>query len=92
MDTPMVRPGLVLSREPMRRVVAFFRNGAGGNLTIQMVTQLGVRADRLGVTTPDQIETGQGMILSIACPDDAMVNKVEALCRRYGADVHRQRA
>jgi len=91
MDTPMVRPGLVQGTEPKRRVVAFFRNGAGGNLAIQMVTQLGVPADRLGVTTPDQIEHGQGMILSIACPDDAFVTKVEALCRRYGADVHRQK-
>ncbi len=92
MDTPMVRPGLVTNTQTMRRVVAFFRNGAGGNLAIQMVTQLGVPADRLGVTTPDQIEHGQGMILSISCPDDSLINKVEALCRQYGAEVHRQRS
>ena len=72
METPMVRPGLVSNPDSKRRVVAFFRNGAGGNLAIQMVTQLGVPADRLGVTPPEQIENGQGMILSIACPTDAI--------------------
>lgn len=91
METPMVRPGLVQNPETKRRVVAFFRNGAGGNLAIQMVTMLGVPADRLGVTPPEQMENGQGMILSVACPTDALVSKVEALCRQYGAEVHRQR-
>ena len=92
METPTIRPGLVSNPESKRRVVAFFRNGAGGNLAIQTVTQLGVPADRLGVTPPEQMENGQGMILSIACPTDAMVTKVEALCRHYGAEVHRQRS
>ena len=41
---------------------------------------------------PEQIEGGQGMILSIACPTDALVSKVEALCRQYGAAIHRQRS
>ncbi len=91
METPMIRPGLVQNPEPRRRVVAYFRNGAAGNLAIQMVTMLGVPADRLGVIPPEQLENGQGMVLSIACPDDALVTRVEELCRHHGAEVHRQR-
>lgn len=91
MESPQIRPGLVTNTEPMPRVVAFFRNSAEGNTVIQLLTILGVPNDRLGVTTPDRIEHGQGMVLDVACPDDAMVSKVEDLCRRHGAEIHRRR-
>ena len=71
MENPQIRPGLVTNTEPMPRVVAFFRNSASGNLAIQLLTALGVPNDRLGVTPPEQIEHGQGMLLSIACPDES---------------------
>jgi hypothetical protein len=92
MQTPQVRPGLVTRTERMPRVVVFFPNSALGNLAIQLLTQMGIPNDRLGVTPPEQIEGGQGMVLSIACPDDKMIKKVEALCRGQGGRVHRQRA
>lgn len=91
MEMPQVRPGLVKTTEPMPRVVAFFYNSAQGNLVIQILMQLGIPNDRLGVTPPEQIEGGQGMILSVACPDTAMISKVEAICREQGAEIHRQR-
>jgi hypothetical protein len=91
MEIPQVRPGKVEHTEPMPRVVAFFYNSAQGNLAIQLLTALGIPNDRLGVTPPERIETGQGMVLSVACPDEAMLAKVEAICRQQGADVHRQR-
>lgn len=92
MHTPQVRPGLVSKSESVPRVVVFFPNSALGNLAIQLLTQIGVPSDRLGVTPPEQIEGGQGMVLSIACPDEAMVKKVEAICRGQGGRIHRQRA
>ena len=70
MQTPQVRPGLVSSAESMPRVVVFFPNSALGNLAIQLLTQIGIPSDRLGVTPPEQIEGGQGMVLSIGCPDE----------------------
>lgn len=91
METPQIRPGLVKGEEPMPRVVAFFHNSALGNSVIQLVTALGVPNDRLGVTTPERIEGQQGMLLSIACPDEATLSRVETICREQGADVHRQR-
>lgn len=91
METPQIRPGVVRDESPATRVVAFFYNSAQGNAAIQLLTAMGLPNDRLGVTTPDRIATGQGMILSIACPDETMVPKVEAACRRQGAEVHRQR-
>ena len=90
MELPQIRPGLVTNAGPMSRVVAFFPDAAEGNVTIQLLTVLGLPADRLGVTTPDQIETGQGMVLSIGCPDPALIPKVEDVCRRHGAQIHRQ--
>jgi hypothetical protein len=75
----------------MPRVVAFFRNSAVGNSVIQSLKALGVPADRLGVTPPEQIQGGQGMVLSIGCPDSGLLSKVEDLCRRNGAEIHRQR-
>lgn len=92
METPQVRPGRVQAAEPpARRVVAFFPNSAQGNAAIQFLTALGVPNDRLGVTPPERIEGGQGMVLSVACPDPALVPKVESACRGLGGAIHRQR-
>jgi hypothetical protein len=91
METPQVRPGLVTQAESMPRVIVFFPNSALGNLAIQVLTQIGVPNDRLGITPPEQIEGGQGMILSIACPDEKILAKVESLCRQQGGRIHRQR-
>ena len=84
METPQIRPGAVKSPESKLRVVAFFHNAAEGNLAIQLLTAIGIPNDRLGVTPPDQIEGGQGMILSIGCPDEKMLAKTEDLCRKPG--------
>lgn len=92
METPQIRPGLVTHTEPMPRVVAFFRNSAEGNVVIQLLTALGVPADRLGVTPPEQIEHGQGMLLSVACPEEKLIQKVEELCHKHGAEIHRRRS
>ncbi len=89
METPLVRPGVVLEGPKLPRVVAFFRNSAMGNGAIQLLTAMGVPDDRLGVTPPEGIAGEQGMILSIACPEDLRA-RVEAACRSYGAEVHRQ--
>ena len=59
----------------MPRVVVFFPNSALGNLAIQLLMQIGVPNDRLGVTPPEQIEGGQGMVLSIACPDEKIAGQ-----------------
>jgi hypothetical protein len=91
MQTPQIRPGLVSQAESMPCVVVFFPNSALGNLAIQLLTQIGIPNDRLGVTPPEQIEGGQGMILSISCPDEKSIKKVEALCRSQGGRIHRQR-
>lgn len=94
MEIPQVRPGKVKTATedgPLSRVVVYFRNAAQGNSAIQVLGAMGLPSDRLGVTTPDRIEGGQGMLLSIACPDEAMIPKVEALCRTQGAEIHRQR-
>ena len=91
MELPQVRPGLVSEADPLPRVVAYFYNSAQGNLVIQIVTALGVPNDRLGVTPPELIEHGQGMLLSIGCPDDSMIVRVETLCRKHGAEIHRRR-
>lgn len=91
METPQVRPGRVTNTEAMPRVVAFFYNSAQGNAAIQLLTTMGVPNDRLGVTPPERIDTGQGMLLSIACPETSMFAKVEEVCRHFGAQIHRQR-
>ena len=91
METPQIRPGAVKNTDPMPRVVAFFYNSASGNSAVQELIGLGVPGDRLGVTPPDRIEGGQGMILSIGCPDESLIARVEAVCRAQGAEVHRQR-
>jgi hypothetical protein len=92
METPQVRPGLVTQADDMPRVVAFFPNSALGNLAIQILTAVGVPNDRMGITPPEQIEGGQGMVLSIACPDSKTLAKVESVCRQQGGRIHRQRA
>ncbi len=91
MENPQIRPGRVTNTEPMARVVAFFRNSAQGNVAVQMLTAVGVPNDRLGVTPPEQIEGGQGMLLDVGCTDPAMIARVEELCRHHGAEIHRRR-
>ena len=91
MELPQIRPGVVKEHAVAGRVVAFFYNAAQGNSAIQMLTALGIPNDTLGVTPPERIETGQGMVLSIPCPDEAMILKVESLCRSHGAQIHRSR-
>ena len=91
MENPMIRPGLVTNTGEMPRVIAFFRNSAVGNLVIQLLLGLGIPSDHLGVTPPEQIEGGQGMLLSIGIPDDALIPQVENLCRKHGAEIHRRR-
>lgn len=86
MEVPQIRPGKVENVTPMPRVVAYFYNAAQGNSAIQLVTALGVPNDRLGVTPPERIEGGQGMILSIACPDEATIARVGGICKAQGAN------
>ena len=64
METPQVRPGLVKEREKMRRVVVFFPNSALGNLAIQLLMQIGIPNDKLGVTPPgtDRGRPGDGPV------------------------------
>jgi len=91
MQTPQVRPGLVKAGESVPRVVAYFHNSSFANLAIQLLMQVGVPNDRLGVTPPEQIEGGQGILLSIPCPDDKSLTRVESICRQLGGKIHRQR-
>lgn len=91
MEPPLIRPGSVPEAGACTRVLAYFRNSAQANLAVQLVVGVGVRADRLGVTTPDRLEGNQGMLLSIPCPDPTLLDRVSALCRDLGAEVHRQR-
>ncbi len=91
MENPQIRPGLVTNHEPLPRIVAFFRNSAMGNSAIQVLTAMGLPNDRLGVTPPEQIEHGQGMLLSIGCPDESWFPRVESVCRTHGAEIHRRR-
>ena len=91
MEAPQIRPGKTRPKEVTLRVVAYFYNSAQGNSAIQLLTAMGVPNDRLGVTSPERIDGGQGMFLSIACPDEALVPKVEAVCRAQGANFQVQR-
>jgi len=91
MEMPQVRPGAIMTPESKLRVVAFFHNAAEGNLAVQLLTAFGVPNDRLGITPPDQIDGGQGMVLSIGCPDERLLAKAEETCRKLGARLHRQR-
>jgi hypothetical protein len=91
MEIPQIRPGRVSAAETPLRVVAFFYNSAQGNSAIQLLTTLGFPNDALGVTPPERIEHGQGMVLSIACRDEKMAAQVESICHQQGAEIHRQR-
>lgn len=91
LEVPLVRPGKVASPEPAVRLLALFYNSAQGNAAIQLILALGVPSDRLGVTVPDRMADGQGMVLSIPCPDEALAARVEKVCRDQGAEIHRQR-
>ena len=90
MEPPQIRPGRVETETDLPRVVAFFANSAQGNMAVQLVTMLGVPADQLGVIAPERLPRGQGMLLSIPCPDPKLAEKVEAICRAQGADIRRQ--
>ncbi len=85
-----IRPGRVLPDADHPRVVACFASSAQGNMVIQFVTMLGVPADQIGVIAPERRPRGQGMTLSIPCPDEATAAAVEAVCRAQGAEIHRQ--
>jgi hypothetical protein len=91
MEMPQVRPGKVDAAKTIPRVIAYFANPAQANAAIQLVVQLGVPSDRLGVTPPERMPEGRGMILSIPCPDEKVSERVEALCRSQGAAIHHQR-
>jgi hypothetical protein len=91
MEVPFVRPGRV-EIESTVRVVARFANAAQGNLVIQQVMTMGVPGAGLGVTGPERMPDGQGMLLSIPCPEPAILAHVEALCRNQGAQIMRQGA
>lgn len=91
MEFPQVRPGAVHDGPASTRVFAYFFNAAHGNSAIQLLTAMGIPNDKLGVTPPERIEGGQGMVLAIPCPDEATVTRVEALCRSNGAQIHRQK-
>jgi hypothetical protein len=91
MEIPQIRPGRVSTAEAPLRVVSFFYNSAQGNSAIQLLTTMGIPNDALGVTPPERIESGQGMVLSIACRDEKMAAQVESVCRDQGAEIHRQR-
>jgi hypothetical protein len=91
METPQIRPGKVTNEERVPRVVAYFYNSAQGNSAVQLLVGLGIPSAQLGITPPEQIERRQGMLLSIPCPDEALIPKVEAYCRSFGAEVRRQK-
>jgi hypothetical protein len=55
------------------------------------LAELGIPSDGLGVTTSDQIEGGQGTVLSIGCPDEKALARAEEICRKLGGHLHRQR-
>lgn len=93
MQTPLIRPGRVPSDAagtPPPRIVALFRDAAQGNAVIQLLGAIGVPADQLGVTTPDRMPEGRGMLLSIACPEPALRPRVESICRAQGAELFSQ--
>lgn len=89
-EPPQIRPGRVESDDSHLRIVANFASSAQGNMVIQLVTMLGVPADQIGVIAPGRRPRGQGMLLSIPCPDEQIAAAVEAACRAQGAEVHRQ--
>ncbi|MFO0950916.1 MAG: hypothetical protein U0835_07125 [Isosphaeraceae bacterium] len=91
MELPQIRAGKVFDDGSAPKVVAFFPNSAEGNVAIQLLTVLGIKGDRIGVTPPEQIEGGQGMVLAVSCAEPSLVPKVETICRQFNAHIHRQR-
>ncbi len=91
MEMPQIRPGKVEAEKPGTRLVAFFPNSAQGNAVIQLLPQMGIPSDGLGVSPPEWVEGAQGMILAISCPDASLLPEVETLCRSQGASIHRQK-
>jgi hypothetical protein len=89
MSNTRIRPGLVpgSSETSPIRLVAYFRNAAQGNSMIQLLGTMGIPASGLGVTTPDRLPSGQGMVLSIPCKSAEQRAKVESSCRAQGADL-----
>lgn len=87
---PLVRAGRVVSPEPACRISAYFPNSAQGNQAIQIVGALGVPMDRLGVTPPDRLPGGQGMLLSIACGSEADASRIERHLLALGATLRRE--
>lgn len=92
MEMPQIRPGKVSGAGPMPKVVAFFRDASLGNSAIQLASQLGVSGDRIGVTPPERMPHGRGMLVTLGCPSEAIMEKVESACRTLGGEIHRQRA
>lgn len=88
MDTPTIRPGVTARPAAEPDLFAYFHSAASGNAAIQLLTALGVADDQLGVTPPELIDGGRGMLLSLVCPGDLLV-KVEDACRSFGGAVHR---
>ena len=88
MESPTIRPGFSPGGRVEPDLFAFFANAAGGNAAIQLLTALGVADDQLGVTPPELIPGGQGMLIALACPP-ALRTKAEAACRTFGAEIHR---
>ena len=91
MESPQIRPGKVRSTEPMPKVIAFFRDASLGNALIQLASQLGVPGDRIGVTPPERMPRQRGMIVTLGCPSERVMENVESACRRLGGEIHRQR-
>jgi hypothetical protein len=74
----------------VRHLLAYFNNSAQANSVIQLLVAIGVPSDRLGVTPPDRMPGGQGMLLSIPCPDPKVAIRVESICRQQGAELFNQ--
>ncbi len=88
MEPPTIRPGATLRDRVEPDLFAYFHNAAAGNAAIQLVTALGVADEQLGVTPPELIDGGQGLLLAMVCPP-GLRGKIEAACRTFGAEVHR---
>lgn len=88
MESPTIRPGATLGERVEPDLFAFFRDAAAGNAAIQLVTALGVAEERLGVTPPELIPGGHGLLLALACPP-GLRPRIEAACRTFGAELHR---
>ncbi len=88
MDTPTIRPGVTPLAAVEPDLFVYFYSAAAGTAAVQLLTALGVADDQIGVTPPELIEGGRGMLLSLVCHGD-LRRKVEAACRSFGGAVHR---